>query len=188
MCNLNCRYCFYRDITKKREQSSYGLMTEETLEAVIQKGLSYAGQDCTIAFQGGEPTLAGLDFYKTVVELEKKHNKKGIRVHNAIQTNGIGLDAAWAYFFRDNNFLLRGLVRNDWFFDSLKLRCRTAAPQLFHLMQLDAYRIGSVCHSSDNSSNSNLAIGFTKQTDKLEFGGESPLTSRDERGLWSFLP
>ena len=64
---------------------------------------------------------------------------------------------------------LRGLVRNDWFFDSLKLRCRTAAPQLFHLMQLDAYRIGSVCHSSDNSSNSNLAIGFTKQTDKVEF-------------------
>ena len=118
MCNLNCRYCFYRDITKKREQSSYGLMTEETLEAVIQKGLSYAGQDCTIAFQGGEPTLAGLDFYKTVVELEKKHNKKGVRVHNAIQTNGIGLDAAWADFFRDNNFLLRGLVRNDREFDS----------------------------------------------------------------------
>lgn len=106
MCNLNCRYCFYRDITKKREQSSYGFMTEETLEAVIQKGLSYAGQDCTIAFQGGEPTLAGLDFYKTVVELEKKHNKKGVRVHNAIQTNGIGLDAAWADFFRDNNFLV----------------------------------------------------------------------------------
>ena len=106
LCNLHCRYCFYRDITGKRAQSSYGFMTEETLEAVIQKGLSYAERDCTIAFQGGEPTLAGLDFYKTAVALEKKHSKKGVRIHNAIQTNGIGLDAAWADFLRDNNFLV----------------------------------------------------------------------------------
>lgn len=106
LCNLSCRYCFYRDIMGKRKQGSYGFMTVETLEAVIQKGLAYADRECTIAFQGGEPTLVGLDFYKTVVDLEKKHNKNGIRVHNAIQTNGIGLDAQWADFFRDNNFLV----------------------------------------------------------------------------------
>lgn len=106
MCNLNCRYCFYHDIVEKRERKSYGFMTEDTLEAVIQKGLSEAGQDCTIAFQGGEPTLAGLDFYKTVVALEKKHNQKGVRIHHAIQTNGIGLDEAWADFLRENHFLV----------------------------------------------------------------------------------
>lgn len=76
LCNLNCRYCFYHDIVEKRERKSYGFMTEDTLEAVIQKGLSEAGQDCTIAFQGGEPTLAGLDFYKTVVALEKSTIKR----------------------------------------------------------------------------------------------------------------
>lgn len=106
MCNLNCRYCFYHDIVEKREQRSYGFMTEETLEAVIEKALRYAEQDCTIAFQGGEPTLAGLDFYKKVVEFQKKHNRKGVRVHNAIQTNGMLLDGQWADFLRDNHFLV----------------------------------------------------------------------------------
>ena len=57
MCNLNCRYCFYHDIVEKREQRSYGFMEEKTLEAVVQKSLAAATQDCTIAFQGGEPTL-----------------------------------------------------------------------------------------------------------------------------------
>ena len=106
MCNLNCRYCFYHDIVEKREQKSYGFMTEDTLEAVIQKGLSYAQQDCGIAFQGGEPTLSGLDFFKTVVALQKKHNKKGLRIHNSIQTNGTGLNEEWADFLRDNHFLV----------------------------------------------------------------------------------
>ena len=106
MCNLNCRYCFYHDIVEKREQRSYGFMSEETLEAVIEKALRYAEQDCTIAFQGGEPTLAGLDFYKKVVEFQKKHNRKGVRVHNAIQTNGMLLDGQWADFLRDNHFLV----------------------------------------------------------------------------------
>ena len=106
MCNLNCRYCFYRDITKKREQSSYGFMTEETLEAVIQKGLSYAGQDCTIAFQGGEPTLRGLPFFRDFVETVKRHAPERKNIHYAIQTNGLLIDAEWAEFFRENNFLV----------------------------------------------------------------------------------
>ena len=106
MCNLNCRYCFYHDIVEKREQRSYGFMSEETLEVVIEKALCYAEQDCTIAFQGGEPTLAGLDFYKKVVEFQKKHNRKGVRVHNAIQTNSMLLDGQWADFLRENHFLV----------------------------------------------------------------------------------
>ena len=106
MCNLNCRYCFYHDIVEKREQRSYGFMAEDTLEAVIEKGLAVAEQGCTISFQGGEPTLAGLDFFKTAVALQKKHNKRGIPIHNAIQTNGLLLDESWAEFFRENNVLV----------------------------------------------------------------------------------
>ena len=60
---LNCRYCFYHDIVEKREQASYGLMTEDTLAAVLEKALASASHSCTIAFQGGEPTLAGLEFF-----------------------------------------------------------------------------------------------------------------------------
>lgn len=73
-CNLNCKYCFYHDIMEKRAQRSYGFMDGRTLEQVIQKAIAYAEAECTIAFQGGEPTLIGLDFYKKVVALQKKYN------------------------------------------------------------------------------------------------------------------
>lgn len=106
MCNLNCKYCFYHDIVEKREQHSYGFMEEDTLEAVLQKGIAYAEKACTIAFQGGEPTLIGLDFYKKVVELQKKYNSKKIEIYNSIQTNGVGLDDEWAEFLRENHFLV----------------------------------------------------------------------------------
>lgn len=106
MCNLNCRYCFYHDIVEKREQRSYGFMEDSTLEEVIKKGIDYATKECTIAFQGGEPTLIGLDFFKKVVEFQKKYNTKNIVIHNAIQTNGINLDEEWADFLRDNHFLV----------------------------------------------------------------------------------
>lgn len=106
LCNLNCRYCFYHDLMEKRETPSHGIMTEETLEAVIEKAIAFAGRECTIAFQGGEPTLAGLDFYKKVVALEKKHNPRRIKINSAIQTNGIGLTDVWAAFFKENDFLV----------------------------------------------------------------------------------
>lgn len=106
MCNLNCTYCFYHDIMEKRDRRSYGFMEESTLEEVIKKGIAYAEKECTIAFQGGEPTLAGLEFYEKVVALQKKYNSKNIAIHNAIQTNGLGLDEKWARFFRDNRFLV----------------------------------------------------------------------------------
>ena len=106
MCNLNCRYCFYHDIVEKREQRSYGFMEEKTLEAVVRKGLAAATQECTIAFQGGEPTLIGLEFYRSVVALQKKYNVNRVRIHNAIQTNGLALNAEWADFLRENRFLV----------------------------------------------------------------------------------
>ena len=72
LCNLRCRYCFYHDITRKRAQESYGFMADDTLEAVLQKGLKYAERECTVAFQGGEPTLIGLDFFRRAVAHQKK--------------------------------------------------------------------------------------------------------------------
>ena len=68
-CNLRCTYCFYADITEKRETPSFGMMSEETLEAVVRKALERAQGEVTFAFQGGEPTLSGLPFFRRFVEL-----------------------------------------------------------------------------------------------------------------------
>lgn len=105
MCNISCRYCFYHDITEKRIQASYGFMSEATLENVIKKTLEFADKECSIGFQGGEPTLIGLDFFKKVVELQNQYNVNHVTIHNAIQTNGYRLDEEWAKFLSQNNFL-----------------------------------------------------------------------------------
>ena len=106
LCNLRCRYCFYADEMKNREVSSYGLMSEETLEVIVQKALAEAEGQCTFGLQGGEPTLAGLDFLKKLVELQKKYNKKNLIINNALQTNGMLIDEQWAEFFAENHFLV----------------------------------------------------------------------------------
>jgi len=106
MCNLRCRYCFYYDVTQNREQESYGLMSRETLENLVRKSLEYGEKSCGFAFQGGEPTLAGLDFYRELVEFVEKYNKKNLPISYSIQTNGYGLGEEWAEFFARNQFLV----------------------------------------------------------------------------------
>ncbi|MGI5893921.1 MAG: anaerobic sulfatase maturase [Candidatus Merdivicinus sp.] len=105
-CNIRCRYCFYHDITENRDVASYGVMSEETLEILITKALETAEGSCSFGFQGGEPTLAGLDFFRKAVELQKKYNRKHLQVSNAIQTNGMVLNAEWADFLAENHFLV----------------------------------------------------------------------------------
>ena len=105
-CNMRCDYCFYYDTMEKRERASFGYMSIETLEKVIQKTLSSAVGSYSITFQGGEPTLSGLAFYKKVVEFEKKYNINRVPIYNAIQTNGYHLTEEWADFFKENDFLV----------------------------------------------------------------------------------
>lgn len=105
MCNLNCTYCFYHDLMSKRETPSHGFMSDEICETLIQKALEYADGQCSFGFQGGEPTLIGLEFYQKFVELAKKHNKKNVAVSYFIQTNGYQLTKEWADFLAENHFL-----------------------------------------------------------------------------------
>ena len=105
-CNLRCKYCFYADITEKREIPSFGMMSEETLEVLVQKALSSGAPQVTFAFQGGEPTLVGLEFYRTLIRLQKLYNTNNTVIHNAIQTNGMLMDEEWAKFFAENKFLV----------------------------------------------------------------------------------
>ena len=105
-CNMACQYCFYKDVAAHREQEFEGMLSIESIEKVIQAGMEYAEHICSFAFQGGEPTLAGLDFYRQVVVLQKQYAKPGVEIRNAIQTNGYTIDEEWAAFFAENHFLV----------------------------------------------------------------------------------
>jgi len=105
-CNMRCKYCFYFDEANKREIPSHGLMKQETMENIIKKIFEVVTVQCTIAFQGGEPTLIGLDYYKEFVKCVDKYNKNSIRVDYAIQTNGYLVDSSWAEFYATHNFLV----------------------------------------------------------------------------------
>lgn len=105
-CNMACKYCFYRDVAEHREQAFEGMLSLQKMERVIRAGMEYADHSCSFAFQGGEPTLAGLDFYRGVVELQKKYARSGVEIHNAIQTNGMLIDEEWAAFLAENRFLV----------------------------------------------------------------------------------
>jgi uncharacterized protein len=105
-CNLNCHYCFFLKKEKLYPGSDFR-MSDEVHEAYI-KQLFEAHQvpQVTVAWQGGEPTLMGLDFFRCSMEFQKKYQKPGTRIENTFQTNGILLDDEWCRFFHDNNFLI----------------------------------------------------------------------------------
>lgn len=105
-CDMKCDYCFYHDETVKRKCVSYGLMTEDTLKNIIRKTLLRAEGSITYAYQGGEPTLRGIEFYREAIRLQGKYNKNGVRVFNALQTNGFSLNEEWCAFFKENDFLI----------------------------------------------------------------------------------
>ena len=67
-CNMRCKYCFYHDVIENRETASFGMMSLETLENIVRNVLNHPITACTIAFQGGEPTLRGLEFYRHLIE------------------------------------------------------------------------------------------------------------------------
>lgn len=107
VCNLDCSYCFYldRDADPYKELPARR-MTDDTLERLVDSYMFYSYPQSTFAFQGGEPTLAGLGFFEKLVEFQKQYGRNGHSVSNALQTNAVLLDDTWAQFFRQYNWLL----------------------------------------------------------------------------------
>lgn len=105
-CNLKCKYCFYHDETSLRAVPDRGVMSAEVREAVITRALEEAESAVTFAFQGGEPMLAGLDFFRKFTESVTRKNKKNLQISYAIQTNGTLIDGDWCTFFKEYNFLV----------------------------------------------------------------------------------
>jgi len=105
-CNLQCDYCFFLKKEKLYPKSNFR-MSDEVHEAYIKQLLSaHQVPQITVAWQGGEPTLMGLDFFRRSLELQKKHQKPGTRIENTFQTNGVLLNDDWCRFFHDNSFLV----------------------------------------------------------------------------------
>jgi uncharacterized protein len=106
ICNLDCTYCFFLSKEALYPGSKFR-MGDDLLEQYIRQVIETQQQDyVTIAWQGGEPTLMGLEFFRRSVELVEKHRRPGMTVEHTIQTNGTLLDAEWADFFHDNDFLV----------------------------------------------------------------------------------
>jgi len=109
ICNLRCAYCFYLQKEELYPEGERWKMSDATLEAYVRQYVEAqpeAVEEIDFAFQGGEPTLMGLDFFRRVVELQAKHAPPGKRVHNSLQTNGVLLDDRWCEFLKEHDFLV----------------------------------------------------------------------------------
>lgn len=122
-CNLGCNYCFFLSKENLYPERESPLMHEDTLETYLRQLMeSSPGPQVTMAWQGGEPMLRGLDFYRRSLQLANKYRKPHQRILHTMQTNGTLVDDEWAAFFKANNYLV-GLSIDG--------------PRAFH----DAYRI-----------------------------------------------
>ena len=109
VCNLRCTYCFYLEKEALYPKSEEWKMSDETLEAYVRQYIEAqpAGiEEVNFAFQGGEPTLMGIDFFRRVLRLQARYTPAGRRVQNSLQTNGILLDDLWCEFLQEHNFLV----------------------------------------------------------------------------------
>lgn len=106
LCNLECSYCFYLEKARLYQGEGSFRMSPEVLERYIAGYIeAQPGPEVHFAWQGGEPTLLGIDFFRRALELQRLH-ARGKTVRNAIQTNGVLIDDAWAEFLKANEFLV----------------------------------------------------------------------------------
>lgn len=107
LCNLRCKYCFYANVSSLREVRSYGKMKTAIAEKMIANIYEDLedGDELTIAFQGGEPTLAGLTYFQNITKLISSQDKN-VQVHYAMQTNGTMINEKWCLFLKEHQFLM----------------------------------------------------------------------------------
>lgn len=108
MCMLHCKYCFYNDVSEHRSLPSFGLMKEATYQRLIDQACHIVDEDglITFAFQGGEPTVAGLAFFQAFCAYAEEHKQTKQIIRYAIQTNAFVIDDAWCEMFAQHHFLV----------------------------------------------------------------------------------
>jgi uncharacterized protein len=106
ICNLDCKYCFYLEKETLYPRVSKWAMQEEVLDSYVRQYIeAHDTPEVSFAWQGGEPTLLGVEYFRRLVEVQKKY-AGGKRIHNAFQTNGVLLNDEWAALFKENGFLI----------------------------------------------------------------------------------
>ncbi|MBE0530439.1 MAG: radical SAM protein, partial [Rhodospirillales bacterium] len=109
-CNLDCTYCYYLEKERLYPEAKKFRMPDAVLETYVRDYIASQAKtgapEIWFNWQGGEPTLLGVGFFRHVVELEGKYAPSGMPVRNALQTNGTLLDDEWAIFFKEHGFLV----------------------------------------------------------------------------------
>ena len=105
-CNLSCDYCFYLEKSSLFGGAQPKRMNGTTLERIIRTYLQTRQPTYTFSWQGGEPTLMGLDFFRQAVAYQNHFRPRGARIMNALQTNGTLLNSEWGAFLARNQFLV----------------------------------------------------------------------------------
>ena len=104
-CNMRCAYCYYLEKGKYSENARQTRMSFALLERLIRQTIAASpGPVVSFTWHGGEPTLAGMDFYKKALELERKYLPRGWEAWNNLQTNGLLLNEGWCRFLKENRF------------------------------------------------------------------------------------
>ena len=107
ICNLDCEYCFYLDKEKLYPETRSFRMDDSVLENYVKQYIeAQEVNEVTFAWQGGEPTLMGVDFFRKAIRYQQKYRRPGMQIQNSFQTNATLLDDEWGEFFKRNKFLI----------------------------------------------------------------------------------
>jgi uncharacterized protein len=109
ICNLDCEYCFYLEKENLYPDEKSFRMKDEVLDEFTRQYIEHHPantREINFAWQGGEPTLMGVDFFRRALMYQKKYSRRGIHILNSIQTNGTRLDDEWGTFLSENDFLV----------------------------------------------------------------------------------
>lgn len=109
ICNLDCEYCYYLHKEDLYPGTTSWRMSAHTLETYIRQYIEAqpaSADEITFAWQGGEPTLLGVEFFQRIVDLQRRFAPPGVPIVNTLQTNGVLLDDVWVEFFKQHNFLI----------------------------------------------------------------------------------
>lgn len=104
-CNLRCEYCFYADVSDNRQEKNKGIMSLDTARSIIKSAFEFSKDNVFFTFQGGEPLLAGVDYFNSFIDMVKEYKGKA-NVSFALQTNGTLINDEWCKLFKDNRFLI----------------------------------------------------------------------------------
>ena len=165
-CNINCDYCFYLHKQDLLNQSKHPRMPDRTLDQHIRQYIEaqFGAEEVVFTWQGGEPTLMGLDFFTRVVELQKQYCPDDMVIHNDIQTNGLLLDEKWCAFLAANNFLVGISIDGPKHLHDRYRRTNNDKPThdlvMAAIKRLKAYRIpfNALCVVNDANAKEPLAV------------------------------